>query len=203
MRNTILLVVLLPFISCGGRQARSNEISHMDSINTTPASDAVTTTPPAEKVYDIPVTYKNWRLGDHESTRVILKLYKAWDSKSVQDMSALFADTVVLDLPHGKRRIAPKDKLISRMLWERKGYLSTSNNVIAAIPVYNIDKGEEWVTVLVYNKWTYKDKTRDSMLYQDLWKVRDGKVNYLLTLEQTPSPRSAKQLDQMVKGASE
>jgi hypothetical protein len=45
----------------------------------------------------------------------------------------------------------------------------------------------------------YKDKTRDSMLYQDLWKVKNGKISYLLTLEQIPSRPGIKKLDEMTE----
>lgn len=161
-------------------------------------TDTTTHAAAEERIFDIPVLYKNWELGSHQNTRIVLKMYQAWDGRSVEDMKALLADSVILDLPDGKRRAAARDKMVSSLLQDRKGYLSTSNNIIAAYPIHNNDKNEEWVSVLVYNKWTYNNQTRDSMLYNDLWKVKDGKITYLLTLEQTPSRGAIKQLDAMI-----
>ena len=189
MHKLFQFICLLIFLSCSEEQSSSSTIK--DHADTTAYAAA------EERIFDVPVLYKNWELGSHQSTRTVLKMYQAWDGRSVKNMTALLADSVILDLPDGKRRAAARDKMVSGLLQARKDYLSTSNNVLAVFPIHNNDKNEEWVSVLVYNKWTNKDNTRDSMLYQDLWKVKDGKITYLLTLEQAPSRGTIKQLDAM------
>ena len=74
-----------------------------------------------------------------------------------------------------------------------------SNGILAAFPIVNEDNGSEWVSVLVYNKWMYNDHVRDSSLYQDLWKIQEGKIRYMISLEQKPSRPGFKQLESLTK----
>lgn len=191
MYKLFQLICLLVFLSCSENQSSRKDTSYNADTTSHAAAE--------ERIFDIPVLYKNWELGSHENTRTILKMYQAWNQSSIKDMEALLADTVIMDLPDSKRRTATKDKMIDELLQARKRYLSTTNDIIAAYPVHNIDQNEDWVNVLVYSKWMYKDKTRDSMLYQDLWKVKNGKISYLLTLEQIPSRPGIKKLDEMTE----
>jgi hypothetical protein len=191
MYKLFQLICPLVFLSCSENQS-SNRTTRYNEDSTSHAAAE-------ERIFDIPVLYKNWELGSHENTRTVLKMYQAWNQSSIKDMEVLLADTVIMDLPDSKRRTATKDKMIDDLLQARKRYLSTSNDIIAAYPVHNIDQNEDWVNVLVYSKWMYKDKTKDSMLYQDLWKVKNGKISYLLTLEQTPSRPGIKKLDEMTE----
>lgn len=191
MRLPLLFISLIFLLSCGEKKTSANAISsNADTTNHT-STDT--------KVFDVPVLYKNWEMGSHENTRTVLKMYKAWDGKSIKDMEALLADSVIMELPDGKKRAAAKDKMIRELVKARNRYLSTSNEIIAAYPIHNIDQNEDWVNVLVYNKWMYADRVRDSLLYQDLWKIKDGKINYLLTLQLGPSRAGIQKLDEITR----
>jgi ketosteroid isomerase-like protein len=190
MYKAFQLLWPLIILSCSEKQSSGSATNY----NADSTSHAAT----EERIFDIPVIYKNWEFGSHENTRTVLKMYQAWNQSDIKSMEALLADTVTMDLPDSKRREAPRDKMISELVKARKDYLSTLNDIIAAYPIHNIDKNEDWVNVLVYSKWVFKDKTKDSMLYQDLWKVKNGKISYLLTLEQTPSRLGTRQLNEMI-----
>lgn len=191
MRLPLLFICLLFLFSCGEKPSSTNTISS--------TTDTITQTDTDDKVFDVPVLYKNWEMGSHENTRTVLKMYKAWDEKSIKNMEALLADTVTMELPDGKRRAAARDKMIEELIKARNKYLSTSNEILAAYPIHNLDQNEDWVNVLVYNKWMYNDRVRDSLLYQDLWKIKDGKINYLLTLQLSPSRVGIKKLDEIIR----
>lgn len=189
VRNIVFYAFLLALISCG----EHNGPSTMDS------TDTVMSTSEKEKVYDYPVQFKNWRMGDHENTRLALQMYKAWDSGSIKDMGSLLDDSLTMELPDGRRYSGDKEKMLAQLLKSRQQYLYAHNDILAAFPLVNTDNNDHWVNVLVYNKWKYKDGVRDSMLYHDLWKISNGKISHLISLEQLPSRRGTENLEKLIK----
>ena len=189
MKRIAYSALLVFLFSCGQNNKPSEAVS----------SDTAIAKAPEEKVFDYPVLNKNWQIGNHDNTRLVLQVYKAWDGKDVEDMKALLADTVIMDMPNGVRRSASNAETVNRLLKQRKTLSSASNEILVAYPLVNKDNNEEWVNVLTYNKWMYKDKSRDSMLYLDLWKISNGKISYLLSLEQMPSRMGAKTLEKLTQ----
>ena len=49
--------------------------------------------------------------------------------------------------------------------------------------------------VMVYNKWTYNDGVKDSALYWENWRLKDGKIVYLNSLAQAPPKTLLKTLE--------
>ena len=194
MRYCFLCLLLITLYACEERIASAAVIA--GESTTGPVAD--TASVEAGQGFVIPVLYKNLKMGKDEHTRLVLQMYHAWDKQSVTEMEAVLADTVELNLPEGETYIAPRGKIIKGFVRERKKYRATDNEIIYALPLRNQDVNEDWVNVLVYNKWTNHNYTRDSMLFQDLWKVKDGKITYLLSLEQTPSRAEAMQLEKMM-----
>ena len=188
MKITLSLLSLLMIISCG----QDTKSEDQPEQATAPVAE---TPPPAPLVY--PALYSNWEIGKRENMNTVLSLYKAWDESSVDNMKNSFADSIVMDMPAGKRITSSRESITDVLVKYRNAYAQTSNQVLSIYPLVNKETNDEWVSVLLYNKWTYKDNTRDSMLYQDLWKLQNGKINYLLSLEQTPSRTTVKQLEKM------
>jgi ketosteroid isomerase-like protein len=189
VRNITFFFFFVMLISC----EEENKHSKVASI------DTVMSNPKKEKVFDYPVLYKNWKIGDHDNTRLVLQMYKAWDKGSVRDVESLLDDTVTMDLPDGQRLTGAKDEMVADLLKRRKKYEYASNEILAAYPLVNTDNNDQWVNVLVYNKWMYNDRVRDSMLYQDLWKIKNGKITNLVSLEQKPSRPATKKLEEFIK----
>ena len=165
-------------------------------------TDSVSTITEPEKIFDYPVVYKNWEMGNHENTRLVLQMYSAWDGKTITGVRELLADSFIMELPGSVRRAAGKEVMIDKLVSYRQNYLSTKHDIIAIQPLLNQDNKEEWVIALVYNKWTYRNQARDSMLYQDIWKLKNGKINSLMSLELSPSRLGYKRLEQITKTAN-
>ena len=60
-------------------------------------------------------------------------------------------------------------------------YDSTSNYILSAVSLHDKSSGEDWVMITTYNKWVEKDGKRDSILYHDNWKLKEGKINFLMS----------------------
>lgn len=189
VRNIAFCAFLLALVSCGEHSGPSTMAS----------TDTVMSTSEKEKVYDYPVQFKNWHMGDHENTRLALQMYKAWDSGSIKDMASLLDDTLTMELPDGRRYAGDKEKMLANLVKSRQQYIYAHNDILAAYPLVNTDNNDQWVNVLVYNKWKYKDGLRDSMLYHDLWKITNGKISHLVSLEQSPSRQGTEHLEKLIK----
>lgn len=190
MKITLSLLCLFFILSCGQDKTTETKTEQVPAANTEPQS----LTPLA-----YPALYSNWEIGKRENMNTVLSLYKAWDETSVDNIKSLFADSVILDLPAGRRITSSRDNITDLLVKYRNAYNATSNQVLSIYPILNKETNDEWVAVLLYNKWTYKDNTRDSSLFQDLWKLQNGKIYYMLSLEQSPSRTSVKRLEKLSK----
>jgi len=194
MKITVLLLCLFFIISCGQDKATDKTIE-----KTTEPAPTTSTEPQSLPPLTYPALYSNWELGKRENMNTVLSLYKAWDESSVDNIKNLFADSVILDLPGGRRITSSRDNITDVLIKYRKSFAETSNQVISVYPILNKETNDEWVAALLYNKWTYKDNKRDSSLFQDLWKLQNGKIYYMLSLEQSPSRITVKRLEKLSK----
>jgi len=157
----------------------------------------VTTTEPAKALpeFAYPVDRANWKMGDPANTKLILDMYHAWDAKNADAVAGFFADSAFLDMPNAQRMTLNKSNVYEKFGKARKQFTNTSHRIISAISLHNDDLNDDWVQILCYNKWTYQDGGKDSMLYFDNWRVKNGKIDYLTTLEQTPPKAVLKRLE--------
>ena len=194
MKITLSLLCLFFVLSCGQDKATDKTIE-----NTTEQAPAASTEPQSLPPLAYPALYSNWEIGKRDNMNTVLSLYKAWDESSVDNMKNIFADSVILDLPAGRRVTSSRDKITDLLVNYRNSFAATSNQVLSIYPVLNKETNDEWVAVLLYNKWTYKNNVRDSSLFQDLWKLQNGKIYYMVSLEQSPNRTSIKRLEKMSK----
>ena len=194
MKITVLLLCLFFILSCGQDQATDKTTE-----NKAEQAPAASTEPQPLTPLTYPALYSNWEIGKRDNMNTVLSLYKAWDESSVDNIKNLFADSVILDLPGGRRVTSSRDNITDVLIKYRKSFAETSNQVISIYPVLNKETNDEWVAALLYNKWTYKDNKRDSSLFQDLWKLQNGKIYYMLSLEQSPSRTTVKRLEKLSK----
>ena len=194
MKITLSILCLFFVLSCGQDKATDKTIE-----NTTEQAPAASTEPQSLPPLAYPALYSNWEIGKRDNMNTVLSLYKAWDESSVDNMKNIFADSVILDLPAGRRVTSSRDKITDLLVNYRNSFAATSNQVLSIYPVLNKETNDEWVAVLLYNKWTYKNNVRDSSLFQDLWKLQNGKIYYMLSLEQSPNRTSIKRLEKMSK----
>jgi hypothetical protein len=99
-------------------------------------------------------------------------MYHAWDANTANAVAGFFADSATLDMPNALRMVVKKDNVYDKFAKARMQYTNISHKIISAISLHNDDLNDDWVQILAYNKWTYKDGGKDSMLYFDNWRVR-------------------------------
>ncbi len=195
MKLAILLFSIILLGACG--QDKSPTTEKMTDTMPVAEKDSLSTNEEYSIHLDYPALYSNWEIGNKENINIILNMYKDWDDTNIAAMENVFADSVTLDMPDGNRIKSTKQGVINRLKKFRSSYSSTANKVLAIYPLKNMETDGEWVNALVYNKWTYKNNKRDSIMYQDLWRVKDGKINYLLSLEHTISRMQLQGLEKM------
>ena len=194
MKITLSLLCLFFILSCGQDKATDKTTE-----NKAEQAPAASTEPQSLTPLTYPALYSNWEIGKRDNMNTVLSLYKAWDESSVDNIKNLFADSVILDLPAGRRVTSSRDNIADVLIKYRKSFAETSNQVISIYPILNKETNDEWVAALLYNKWSYQDNRKDSSLFQDLWKLQNGKIYYMLSLEQSPNRTNIKRLEKLSK----
>jgi hypothetical protein len=175
MKNLLApLAVILLLSSCGNKTTDTTVTTDSTKVAATPE-------------LALPVKYKNWEIGNPEYVKDAVDLYKAWDDKDTK-IASYFADTFVMRIPEETNKIIiPNDAIDSTLKGNRNMYDLTSNDLISAVSLHDKESGEDWVMVTTYNKWINKDGSRDSILYQDNWRFKNGKINLLTSFDKVPS----------------
>lgn len=179
-------------VSCNNDKPADQASTAIDSSATKSQPAAVESTLPSF------VLFRNWEQGDPENSQLILKTYQAWDNDSTGGMSTYFGDTTRFDLPDGRRFTMPNNTIESTLRKWRKNYKATSNIPFSLISLHNKDLDQQWVIAWTWNKWQYVDGTKDSMLYCDNWRLKDGKIVYLNSTENQPSKSLSKTLNNKI-----
>src|SRR4029078_5863793 len=130
MKITLSLLCLFFILSCG--QDKSTDTT---TENTTEQAPATSTEPQSLTPLTYPALYSNWEIGKRDNMNTVLSLYKAWDESSVDSIKNLFADSVILDLPGGRRVTSSRDNITDVLIKYRKSFAETSNQVISVYPI--------------------------------------------------------------------
>lgn len=141
------------------------------------------------------VTRLHWEMGNPANIKTVLDMYKTWDTKDPKSMAVYFADSVMMDMPDARRVTFSSKNASEKIKASRYQYGNISNDIVSAVSLHDQDRNEDWVFILTYNKWQYKEGGKDSMLFADHWRMKDGKINYLNSLEQSPSKQLLKRLE--------
>ncbi len=159
-------------------------------------SESTTTESPATEApietvkpsFAYPVRYSEWEIGKPENTKTVIDFYYAWDKKDLGKIASLCADSVILRLPTERDEIKiPNSEISERVLMNRSMYDSTSNYILSAVSLHDKESNEDWVMITTYNKWVEKDGKRDSLVYHDNWKLKEGKINFLMSFDKVVS----------------
>ena len=67
-------------------------------------TDSVSTISEPEKIFDYPVVYKNWEMGNHENTRLVLQMYSAWDGKTITGVRGFNGISIIENVLAAARR---------------------------------------------------------------------------------------------------
>ena len=187
MRKTFFLVLTVFIFSC------QDEKKEPETDN----APAVTTKEPEKALpeFAYPVDRAHWNIGDPGNTKLVLDMYHAWDAKDGKAVAGFFADSANMDMPDARRLALNKDNVYEKFAKARSQYTNTSNKIISAVSLHNDEYNEDWVQIMTYNKWSLQDGTKDSMLYFDNWRLKNGKIDYLNSLQQKPPRQLLKRLE--------
>ncbi len=173
--------------------------SEKKTENTTTTDTAAAPVIAVEKVkpvYAYPVRYTDWEIGSDDNIKTVIDFYYAWDHKDAGKVAGLFADTVRLRIPTDREEIVVPNSQINVKLTANRGmYDSTSNNIISAVSLHDKQSNEDWVMITTYNKWVEKGGKRDSVLYADSWRLKNGKIAFLLSFYKLPTEQFVKRND--------
>ena len=190
MRKTniaCLTVFVLVFAACQSPEApKSDADSTVESKQESPAPKE--SEEAAQSPLDYEVQYTNWEIGNSRNTNTILELYKSWDNRDSFDVDHLFCDTLYLRLPQEKHEKIVINPQINNMFGvDRKYFKKTKNKLLSVVSLHDKESGQDWVFATLYNSWTEKNGKRDSVLLQENWLLKDGKIHTLLSFEKTPT----------------
>ena len=178
----ILSLATIAFISlCSCNNAPESKPAATDTAKAAPMLKP-------KPVFSYPIQRKDWELGDPANINTALAFYKAWDDKKLDGISNLFSDTVIMRIPAEKTEIkVSKEKMNDMLAKNLSGYQSTTNTILSAVSLHDNESGEDWVMITTYSKWIEKTGKRDSVLYHDDWKFKDGKISFLLSFDKVPT----------------
>lgn len=188
MKRIITITLLIFFISCNQETKQTAAPAGSTQIASTEDKKAL-------PQYAYPVAMADWTMGNPNHTKMILDLYRAWEQQDSAVFAASFADSATMDLPDKRRITFTNGNAHKKLYAARSQYQSISNKIVSAYALHNGENNADWVMVMVYNKWTYNDGTRDSALYSDNWRLKEGKIVYLNSLEQAPTKTFLKTLE--------
>jgi ketosteroid isomerase-like protein len=188
MKKFCLITSVVFLFSCSDKNDKQNE-------TTTLPPEPVTETKKPLPQFAYPVAMANWTMGDPSHTKTVLDVYKAWEQKDSAVFAASFADSAAMDMPDARRLIFTRGNAYKRLYKARSQYNSITNKIVSAYALHNEENNADWVMVMVYNKWTYTNGVKDSALYWDNWRLKDGRIVYLNSLEQAPPKTLLKTLE--------
>lgn len=191
-----LLAGVCIFASCSEKKEGDTSTATNTATTATAATETAAKVETAKPDYGYPVRYTEWEIGNPENIRTVINLYHAWDLKDAGKVAGLFADTVRLRLPTEREEFVILNEKVNEKLGKNRSmYDSTTNNIISAVSLHDRESKEDWVMITTYNKWVEKNGKRDSLLYHDNWRLKDGKINFLMCFYKLPSDQFIKTND--------
>lgn len=186
----IFLTVLFLFNSCEEKKAEQTTEANTSVVSTQSAPVK------SKPEYLSSVKYTEWEIGDPANLKTALDFYTAWDKQDIPRLTEIFSDTVTLRIPQERNEIVITQSNIKDALSKNRGlYTNTANYIISALSLHDRESNEDWVVINVYNKWTEKSGKRDSILYNDNWRMKNGKINFLMSYEKLPTSTFLKKND--------
>ncbi len=162
----LFLLIGVVLISCNTKQ---------DSTATGASTAAADTlTYPYKATYSSDITSPS----HPEIAQKVLTVWKLFADNKIDGMKAYYADTVTYDNAEGNRYHGSIDTLLSYVRNEMKGLDSLRFDISRWESVHMNDKDEDWVSIWAMERHYPKQGKPDSILMQENWKVKDGKVVY-------------------------
>lgn len=191
-RQPLFYLLVIFILSCNNNNTADQKPAAADL-----ATNTKTTEKEQSSTLPTSVIFRNWEPGDPENSQLIFNAYNAWDSDSTGALAFYFGDTTRFDLPDGRRFTTTNNTTESTLRKWRRNYKETVNIPFSLISLHNKDLDQQWVIAWTWNKWRDADGSKDSMLYCDNWRLKNGKIVYLNSLENLPSKSLLKTLNKI------
>jgi hypothetical protein len=162
---------------------------------------AETATPPPTPV-ELPYVLErqDFEIGKSEHLALVLHMLKDWEDGKIDSINKYYADTVTMDVPHGKRvEFFGTEGVEKGLKTVRSWYDKTTNHIVWGASLHDKATNADWVSVQYYNKWTYPDGKRDSIMYFTNWRIANGKIVYAISLEQKPSKQQLNRVETIIQ----
>lgn len=115
--------------------------------------------------------------GNPENAQKVLQVWKMFETANIQAMKPYFADSVKYDDAQGMHFFGPTDKLLSYAKSDIDGLDSMRFDIVSWQSEHVNDKNEDWVNIWSRERRYGKNGGKaDTVLMQENWKVKDGKV---------------------------
>jgi hypothetical protein len=116
--------------------------------------------------------------GSADAAQKVLRVWKAFETGQIEAMKPYFADTVTYDDASGMRFHGPVEQLLAFAKKDIGGLDSMRFDISQWQSTHVNDKNEDWVNIWSTER-RYPPKGKpDTVLMQENWKVKDGRVVY-------------------------
>jgi hypothetical protein len=115
--------------------------------------------------------------GNPVNAQRVLQVWKMFETANIQAMKPYFADSVKYDDAQGMHFYGPADKLLAFAKSDIDGLDSMRFDIVAWQSAHVNDKNEDWVNIWSRERrYGKKGGKADTVLMQENWQVKDGKV---------------------------
>lgn len=115
--------------------------------------------------------------GNPVNAQKVLEVWKMFETANIQGMKPYFADSVKYDDASGMHFYGPTAKLLAYAKSDIEGLDSMKFDIVSWQSSHVNDKNEDWVNIWSRERRYPKNhKKADTILMQENWKVKNGKV---------------------------
>ena len=108
----------------------------------------------------------------------VLQVWKMFETANVDAMKPYFADSVTYDDASGMRFFGPAEKLLAYAKKDIQDLDSMRFDISMWQSAHSNDRNEDWVNIWSTERRYSKNGKADTVLMQENWKVKDGRVVY-------------------------
>jgi hypothetical protein len=165
MKNTMLILPIAALITACNTPAPTTP--------TTPAAAKDTLTYAYKATYSSDITVP----GNPEYAQKVLQVWKMFETANIDAMTPYFADSVKYDDASGMHFYGATAKLLAYAKSDIDGLDSMRFDIVQWQSAHVNDKNEDWVNIWSRERRYPKSHGKaDTVLMQENWKVKDGKV---------------------------
>jgi hypothetical protein len=163
---SVIFLITFFFMACTSSSPDSTAAANKDSVTAAPAVPL-----PFTAVYS-----SSFVPGKTSDVVAVLSNYKAWQDNDMAELRATTGDSAAMIFSSGMELNTTGDSLIKMAKKFRDSLSKVELTFYAWTSNHSVDKNEEWVNVWYKEVDTYKTGKKDSAVYEDDNRVKDGKI---------------------------